>query len=181
MKTKSPTLLDFAILGLVRLEAMTGYRIRKAFEETEMGNYSSSPGTIYPALHRMLRMGLLEKVPDEETGKAVYRITHEGFSTLKKWLIKPIGFHEVEREREELFLRFAFMDVVDDNNVIIGFLESFRNLLSRHIADLNRFYKEEGQYLPLFGRLAFEQGISSAKATLHWCKKAIKEVQKNNN
>jgi len=47
------TLLDYAILGLIQDHALSGYAIRKMFEETALGHYSSSPGTIYPALNRL--------------------------------------------------------------------------------------------------------------------------------
>ena len=62
MINKKTTLLDYAILGLIHEKAQTGYQIRKIFAETAMGNYSSSPGTIYPALNRLQKMDLVEKV-----------------------------------------------------------------------------------------------------------------------
>jgi DNA-binding PadR family transcriptional regulator len=176
MKKNHPTLLDYAILGLVRWEGMTGYRIRKTFEETAMGNYSSSPGTIYPALNRLQLRGLIEKTTDKDSGKALMHLTHAGKGVLTAWLIKPIEMAEVEKRRYELYLRFAFMDVVDDNTKVIGFLVSFRELLKRHISDLVNFHRAEAGNMPIYGRLAFEQGIESAKATLKWCKYALSEI-----
>jgi DNA-binding PadR family transcriptional regulator len=176
MKTNNPTVLDYAILGLLRTEGMSGYRIRKTFEETAMGNYSSSPGTIYPALNRLLRFGFIEKITDEVSGKASMQITETGKDELIAWLVKPIEMVEVEKRRTELYLRFAFMDVVEDRSLIIQFLETFKDLLTQHISDLLQFHQAETDNLPLYGRLAFEQGIESAKATLKWCKRAIKEI-----
>jgi DNA-binding PadR family transcriptional regulator len=176
MKTNKPTLLDYAILGLLRNEGMTGYRIRKTFEETAMGNYSSSPGTIYPALKRLQRLGLIEKVTDEVSGKTLMRITDAGKNVLIGWLTKPIELLEVEKRLDELLLRFAFMDVVENQSEVILFLERLKDLLTQHISDLLQFHQAESGSLPLHGRLAFEQGIDSAKATLKWCKRVIKEI-----
>ncbi len=61
MKNIKPTLLDYAILGLIQNQPLSGYAIRKLFEETALGNYSSSPGTIYPALSRLQKFDLVEK------------------------------------------------------------------------------------------------------------------------
>jgi DNA-binding PadR family transcriptional regulator len=44
------TTLGYALLGLIRAEPRTGYALRMVFETTPMGSYSSSPGSIYPAL-----------------------------------------------------------------------------------------------------------------------------------
>ena len=68
-----PTLLDYAILGLIQDRPLSGYAIRKLFEETALGNYSSSPGTIYPALKRLQKLELISKIPQARafpTGKA---------------------------------------------------------------------------------------------------------------
>ncbi|MBX2878146.1 MAG: PadR family transcriptional regulator, partial [Saprospiraceae bacterium] len=53
MKKTSPTRLDYAIMGLLIGGPLSGYQIRQIFETSEMGNYSSSPGSIYPALKRL--------------------------------------------------------------------------------------------------------------------------------
>jgi len=47
------TVLGYALLGLLQQKAQSGYELRKVFAETAMGNYSSSPGAIYPALERL--------------------------------------------------------------------------------------------------------------------------------
>jgi PadR family transcriptional regulator PadR len=55
-------------------------------EELERHGYKTSPGTIYPLLHRMEEMGLLESRNEVRNGRRVrlYRATPEGKALLKK-------------------------------------------------------------------------------------------------
>lgn len=174
--TIKPTLLDYAILGLIQEKPLSGYGIRKLFEESALGNYSSSPGTIYPALKRLQKFELVKKITQSTTTTARFQITTRGGVILKKWLIKPIEKNDVEKKIDELLLRFAFMETLADKKQKIDFLTSFRDLLNTHIQELQAFYNIESNNMPLHGRLAFQYGIDSNKTTLKWCKKIISHL-----
>lgn len=175
MKIK-PTLLDYAILGLIQNEPLSGYRIRKYFEETALGNYSSSPGTIYPALKRLQKEMLVQNVVQVTTSKASFQITESGISILKNWFLKPIEKIDVEKKKDELLLRFGFMEALIEKNKRINFLTSFRDLLIIYVSELQEYYNNESVNMPLHGKLAFQYGIESNKTTLEWCKKSILQL-----
>ena len=175
-KDIKPTLLDFAILGLIQDQPLSGYAIRKLFEETAMGNYSNSPGTIYPAIKRLEKFELVEKITQEDTGKTGFQITKNGLLQLKKWLTQAIEKKEVEKKTDELLLRFAFMENLVSKEQKLQFLHSFHDLLKKYIQELQAFYSQESDQMPLHGRLAFQHGIESNRTTLKWCKKTIKVV-----
>ena len=48
------TALGYALIGLVQEDPRSGYALRKVFEDTPMGAFSSSPGSIYPALKKLV-------------------------------------------------------------------------------------------------------------------------------
>lgn len=168
-----PTLIDHAILGLISARGMSGYGIRKVFETTAMGNYSSSPGTIYPALKRLQRLGLAEKRKSKKDGKNKFYITPRGKKIFKSWLTKPLSQNDVAKKLDEILLRFAFMDILPGKKPKALFLRSLSNLLGIYIEQLEKFRKKEYDNLPLLGRLSFEHGIESYKTTLKWCKKIL--------
>ena len=62
---------------------MSGYDLRKVFEETALGNYSSSPGAIYPALSRLEQQGIprnavgMTMLPGPEHGVSRCRLRRE--------------------------------------------------------------------------------------------------------
>lgn len=176
-ETAKPTLLDYAILGLIQDRPLSGYAIRKLFEETALGNYSSSPGTIYPALNRLQKFKLVKKNTQGKNGKACFEITTNGIQILQKWFLKPVEKIEVVKKTNELLLRFGFMESLVDKKQKINFLTSFHNLLNIYIKELQAFYNKESNNMPLHGRLAFQFGIDSNKTTLKWCKKAISQIE----
>lgn len=175
-KNIRPTLLDYAILGLIQDQPLSGYAIRKLFEVTALGNYSSSPGTIYPALNRLLKLELVDKKAHGKNGKPCFEITKHGILILKNWFLKPVEKIEVVKKTDELLLRFGFMESLVDKKQRIYFLTSFHDLLNIYIKELQWFYDKESNNMPLHGRLAFQFGIDSNKTTLKWCKKAISQI-----
>ena len=164
------TLLDYAILGLIHEEPRSGYNIRMVFETTAMGIFSSSPGSIYPALKRLEKNKLVGR---KESGKNHFHISLLGIEILSKWLVCPIEKVDIEKNRDELFLRFAFMENLLSKEQKLTFLKDFHAQLKAYIKELNAFHRMEGPNLPLHGRLSFEHGIASCKTTLKWCKNTI--------
>lgn len=175
-KIIKPTLLDFAILGLIQNHPLSGYAIRKLFEETALGNYSSSPGTIYPALNRLQKFEFVKKTAQGKASKTCFEITTTGIQILQNWCSKPVEKIEVEKKTDELLLRFGFMESLVDQNQKINFLTSFHDLVNIYIKELQAYYDKESNNMPLHGRLAFQYGIDSNKTTLKWCKKAITQL-----
>ena len=62
MKNFRTTTVDFIILGLLQEQTLTGYGIRMIFENTAIGSYSSSPGTVYPAINKLKKMGFIKDI-----------------------------------------------------------------------------------------------------------------------
>lgn len=165
--------MDYAILGLIHQEPLSGYGIRKQFETTAIGNYSSSPGAIYPALDRLQKLGLVIKSLLKNHKKEKFSCTSNGIKTLKKWLLQPIEIIDVAKNMDEILLKFAFTDKLLDTNQKINFLTSLQQQLEIYVKELGEFHLNAGPNLPLNGRLAFEHGLASYNTSLMWCKSAI--------
>ena len=172
------TTLDYAILGLLRQGPLSGYGIQKIFTETAMGIYSSSPGTLYPALSRMEKTGIIVKSVQKD-GKNKFMITDLGTVELKKWLNSPLTKKDIMQNKDILLLRFAFMDGLIDDQKKIEFLLSFKRLCSEYLDELKEYHENDFQEISLVGQLAFEHGIQSYNTTIKWCKSAISALQKN--
>jgi DNA-binding PadR family transcriptional regulator len=74
-------MLELAILGLLKDQAMHGYQLKKRLADTLGSFWQVSYGSLYPALKRLQRQGAVEMIfPKEEIGrrKNVYRITSMG-------------------------------------------------------------------------------------------------------
>lgn len=173
------TSLDYAILGLVHQHPMSGYGIRKEFELTAIGNYSSSPGAIYPALKRLGKFELVQNRPDKEDGKNKFHCTSLGKEALREWVSKPLEQKDVAQKMDELLLRFSFMDALVGKEQTLLFLTSFRDLSKAYLKEIQEYHHNQYDSLPLHGRLALEYGIETYKTTYKWCKNTITVITKN--
>ncbi|MGD0453863.1 MAG: PadR family transcriptional regulator [Solirubrobacteraceae bacterium] len=78
--------LDPLILATVAQEPAHGYAIVQRLKQRSGGAFELAEGTVYPALHRLERDGLLASSWSVESGRRrrVYRLTRAGRSTLRE-------------------------------------------------------------------------------------------------
>jgi DNA-binding PadR family transcriptional regulator len=178
MTKRTITTLDYALLGLLCQSPQSGYDLRKIFETTAMGNYSGSPGAIYPALRRLEQQGLVEGEVDTTRAmrpKKVFRPTKAGRETLSEWLVREIEREDVEHRTDELMLRFAFHWVLDSRAATRRFLERFLSEVEECLGELDRQRRQYPKEAPLHPRLALAAGIEQYRASARWARKAIKD------
>lgn len=163
------TPLNYALLGLIRGEPRTGYGLRKVFETTPMGNYSSSPGSIYPALKSLAKAGLV-------TGgsKNPYVITPAGEQAFDAWRLRPMGEDEAI---DMALLRFAFLHDHPDRQVSLDFLKSFAMAAKARAVSLKAFMSGDmWSVMPMQSRLAVEHGLKTTEASAQWALDAWRQL-----
>jgi len=168
------TTLGYALLGLVKAEPRTGYALRMVFETTPMGNYSSSPGSIYPALKGLEKQGL---VSAEAAGKrkSVLHITPEGRRQFDDWLTAPMG---LEESVDTALLRFAFLHDYPGRQVTLEFLATFIFVIAGRTSGLRNWLSgDEAQAMPLQARLAVGHGLRSLEASTQWASEAYEALK----
>jgi DNA-binding PadR family transcriptional regulator len=172
------TTLDYALLGLLAQSPQSGYDLRKTFETMAIGSYSGSPGAIYPALRRLEQAGLVAGAVDSTKAlrpKRVFRPTTAGRNALVEWLARDIERANVERNLDELLLRFAFHWVLDSASATRRFLERFLDEVEGHLDELGRQRERFPDGTPPQARLALSAGIEQYRACARWARKALKE------
>ena len=180
MKKQRPTNLGFALLGLLHGAAMTGYDLRKVFSETALGNYSSSPGAIYPALARLEEHGLIEGEEDNSKKlrpKKLYRPSDKGREIFREWLLEDVSTEDMQGSLDELMLRFAFHSVLDSNEATRAFLEGLAAGLSEYIGELKEQKEQFPDATPIHSRLALDAGLVQYEALAHWAREALRHFQ----
>ena len=176
---KNLTCLDYAILWILRRRSLSGYEIRKIFETTNLGNFSSSPGTIYPALKRLQQLELIYPfvLPRFSTSlKKKFSIRPIGINKLDEWLNKPIEGVDVSNNLQELLLRLAFIDILMNKDQIIRFMKSFIIEFKKYSKKLEVNNKLASQGLTVIGKLYIDNSLAMYKSQLSWAKKALKTI-----
>ncbi|HAO46502.1 MAG TPA: PadR family transcriptional regulator [Ferruginibacter sp.] len=179
MPQSKVTDLDHAILGLLSGGNLSGYRIRKIFEDTALGNYSSSPGSLYPALARIERSGFIKKTGKPGTSQSLYTIAEKGRRQLKTWIFRPITRNDVIRNSRVLMLRIAFMDSFEEQTLKLNMLTSYRKEVDDYIKELEKFSFDGHAGMSASGRFAFERGLEAFRHTSAWINKLITYYRKN--
>ena len=165
------TPLNYALLGLIRAEPRSGYALRKVFETTPMGNYSSSPGSIYPALKTLEKARLIEG--RTEGHKAKFWVTAAGEKALDAWLTAPVMADE---NRDIALLRFAFLQYLD-RQLSLDFLLSYAKAARTQIVGLKTFMASDmHNSMPLQSRLAVQHGLRVTEASAEWAADAYKQL-----
>jgi DNA-binding PadR family transcriptional regulator len=98
----------YAILGLLSIEPMSGYDIRRNLAESLSYFWSESYGQIYPSLRKLEAARLIaparQAAPDTRRRK-LYTLTAAGRERLRTWLAEP---PRPQPPRNELLLKLFF-------------------------------------------------------------------------
>lgn len=169
------TALGYALLGLIKAEARSGYALRRVFETTPMGNYSSSPGSIYPALKNLQKAGLVEA---QAAGRgSLFHLTATGADAFESWLRRPVEAQEVARRFHDVMLRFAFLHDHPDRSISLDLLAAVQAGARAQARNLEAFLTgEAGLAMPLQARLAVLNGIMAVTSTADWAAEAYRQL-----
>lgn len=104
--------MQFIILGYLMVMSMSQYDIKMALEQKVSPFYSSSLGSIQPALKKLLEQGFitLEKQMHNKRMRNLYIITDEGRAYFKKAMLEEIPEKKVETD---IFIRLFFLGVLN--------------------------------------------------------------------
>ncbi len=180
MKRKEPTPLEYALLGLLHQGPMSGYDLRKIFVDTALGNYSSSPGAIYPALGRLEKQGLIAGREDRSTRlrpKKLFRPTAAGRRVFSGWLAREVTREDVSRRFDTVMLRFAFHGVLASAEASRRFLAGLVREIEAYLKELTRQRELFPPQAPVHSRLALEAGIEQYRACARWARRARAHFQ----
>jgi PadR family transcriptional regulator, regulatory protein AphA len=168
----------YAVLGLLAYAPLSGYDIRRIYEQS-LGNFwSESYGHIYPILKRLEDEGLATGSVQRQTGKPdrnVFTITDAGRDELHRWLAAPADPH---KERIEVLLKlFHGWEVGPD--AMIGLVRQHR---ATHEALLRRYagYDAEMGAHPEpptpYWLMTVSCGRHLSEAWVAWCDETIEKL-----
>lgn len=177
------SLLGHALLGLIRLrQPCSGYDLRRFFAGRPMATFSDSPGSIYPALKRLERSGMVRCTVDATSDlrrRKLYRLSPKGNNALERWLGQPIKPDDVLRAMPELFLRFSFLEDCLGPKACKSFLKSLALSLEGHVAMLRKHLESTKAEMSRSARLALQSGIMGYECQAAWAKMAQEAYRKS--
>jgi DNA-binding PadR family transcriptional regulator len=180
MDRESLTLLEYALLGLLRIVPLSGYDVQRIFASTPLGHFSSSPGAIYPALKRLEKRGLVRFTVDASTELRPRRLSalaEPGMGALDAWAHEPVTRDELLRDGRAPVLRFSLMEGFLSTSDVIGYLRGYGDVVRAYLDELREqrpLAEGAGGLHPL---LSLEHGIRGYEAQAAWTDWAIEQLQ----
>jgi len=170
----------YAILGLLSIEPMTGYDIRREFEDSLSHFWSESYGQIYPSLKRLEAGRLIAPVKAAQTGsrrRRLYSITPRGRTTLRAWLAEP---PRPQPPRNELLLKIFFGRSAPAG-ACAGHLRRLRvqqQQLMTALRGIERQLRSDRRHDPSlrYWFITIDAGLSRAQALIEWSDKALEAL-----
>jgi DNA-binding PadR family transcriptional regulator len=166
----------YAILGLLSVEPMSGYDIRRNLEESVSHFWSESYGQIYPVLKRLEAQRLIAPVKRASATirrKRVYTLTSRGQTTLRNWLAEP---PKRQPPRNELLLKIFFGRLAPPGAIAehIRQLQIEQERLIATLEQIEQQLKTERSHHPdlPYWLLTLSAGTERSKALLEWSRQA---------
>lgn len=179
MKKTSKT--KFAILGLLTIDSLSGYQIKKLIQDKLSHFWAESNGQIYPTLNQLIKEKLTSLKTINSNGKnlsKIYSITKLGFLELKNWM-----YQEDEKSiyRNENLLKLFFGKNIS-KEICIKRLKNKKQKLQKKLTELKGIYQEieKKSKSPhyIYWKITLKNGIYSIQADIKWCNESIKTLQK---
>ena len=188
--------IDHAILGLLSLNSLSGYDIKKMFEGSAALYWSGNNNQIYKALIKLHEQGWVSfetQTQHNSPTRKIYSITETGSEELQRWVLTS---PEVPQVRNSFLIQLAWSDQLTANE-LDDLLEKYEGELRAQLAMLN-FQKEHRNISPsgvsrdayinvssartpretFLWNMILENWASYYQAELHWVSKLRTEAGK---
>jgi len=137
---------NYMIMGMLNMEPLTGYELKKKFEDSIINSWNLSFGQIYPTLKVLEKKGFVTQStrtnPNRPPSK-VYNLTEKGRQELTKWLSGNISR---ERLKYEIFLKLFFGGQIS----IAENINNIREFRAKNLEELKALKDFESECVEIF-------------------------------
>lgn len=180
MKKSNKT--QYAILGMLSIEPMSGYEIRQTMKQSTANFWSESDGQLYPALASLSKLKLItskEMKKNNPREKKEYQLTAAGKTALKTWLQQEAETHNV---RNEFLLKLFFganLPAATNLEQVQAYYYRAKSRLEKIKITKQQVQREDkdSPHFP-YWMMSIDYGIQLIQAQLTWCENVINQLKK---
>lgn len=178
--------LAHAILGFLEYQAMSGYDLKKYFDQSVAHFWSATQSHIYKALETLEKDGLAEArvIPQEgKPNRKEYHITDAGRTELHRWAITPLPLGTTR----EAWLIQIFFSHASTNEEIVALLQArakeIRARLKAFHTEIRSSVDENAAQVGIerirqLWQMTADYGAAYYEAELAWIETAIEHARK---
>lgn len=175
--------MEYAVLGLLLIKAMTIYELNGAFKQSMSLFYSASYGSLQTAVKKLTQKGYVAYVESVENGrhKKTFSITGEGTKAFFAWMQDGIPMSKLE---VTALCKLHFLGLVADLDERKKIVASIITALEEMISGLEGYDKEIKAYqIPesyqtifFYQAKTLDYGMMAHKAALEWFKTLLSKM-----
>ena len=178
--------LAYAILGWLHKDSMTGYDLKKQFDQGIGYFWPADQMQIYRTLDRLVEQGYAsvhEEIQHARPNRKVYTVTEIGRREFRRWLTES---QDLPAFRDSSLIQLFFSSVLSNSDINL----LLENLLLSHKERLAS-YQQMVQFpldepvgisgvsrRQMLRRLTLEQGLKREQAYIDWLEEAIEVVRR---
>jgi len=176
--------LKHAILGFLYSKPLSGYDLKKTFDESVQHFWPANQSQIYRTLAVLNDEAFVEIeviVREDRMDKKIYHITEAGKEELRNWLSKPLVPTDY---REPFLIQLYFGGLLSDEkiqNIIQYEIKSLEEQILAFSAAYQMYkkmvLKHDDQRAFFFKILTLEFGLVQGQANLEWLKSALERIE----
>jgi DNA-binding PadR family transcriptional regulator len=176
-------MLELAILGLLHEAPVHGYELRKKLGVRLGGFRVFSYGSLYPALRRLTRAGLIAEEPDgrppeqgwSRRARRVYRITAEGKERLAE-LLADSGPHTWDDDGFGVHMAFFSRTPAE---IRMRILEGRRRAVEERREGLRSALARAGEQIDRYTRELHRLGLETTEREVRWLNELIEREREH--
>ncbi len=179
--------LKHAILGFLSFKSLSGYDLKKVFDQSIQHFWPANQSQIYRTLSKLSEGGLVEQEVierEERLDMKVYHITAAGREELHRWLSTPLPSQDY---REPFLIQIYFAGKLTDKE-LDNLLQQEIQTIEERLAAYNSVYKmyqesiktQEDPRAFFLSVLTLEYGILSNTFSLEWLRNVAERVLSGN-
>jgi DNA-binding PadR family transcriptional regulator len=179
--------LQYAILGLLKYKPMTGYDLKKMFNESISNFWAASLSQIYRELSTLENKGYLNfviQLQNDRPDKKIYSITESGKAAFKEW-IENFPEKVSKETRDEFTLRVFFGSNISKEDLLKE-LQRFKEETQRNLGEINNLneislkYKEEMKLInneEIYWKFVLRRACLTLEMLICWADECIEDLK----
>ncbi len=179
--------LPHAIIGLLSYMPMTGYDLKKFFNDSINFFWSAQMSQIYRELKILEEKGFVssqEEIGDKGPNKRIYFVTEQGVSHLKEWL-SDVPERIDEDNRNAFLLRVMLLSKLGAEEMY----QQIQTRLKKYKKDLKELQSVEEKlkyYLQktgkeedlIYWKITLNRGFHDVKSHIEWAEESLNDLKK---
>ncbi len=177
--------LTHAILGFLDYQPMSGYGLKKYFDQSVSHFWSATQSHIYKALENLEKDGMVESQVIQQEGKPnrkQYQITDAGRAELRRWVSTPLP---VESPRAAWLIQVFFAHNLANEEIAnlfekrIEYLNTYLSQCQLAQTNVDENYRQVGmKRLRDLWQMTLDYGINYYENEIAWLEKTLPLVRK---